>query len=82
MNIEAQKGYALSLLETSAYCHETRQFIEEWLLEEKHPEVLQKAIEKLKDNQLDRVSSGLFCNNTHIRNHIRKILRDEPKTTE
>lgn len=73
MNIEAQKDYALTLLEMSSYDHETRHSIEGWLLAESNPRTLSMAIDKLRDNMLDRVTSGMNYNSTHISNHINKL---------
>jgi hypothetical protein len=74
MNIEGQRDYILSLLEKSAYSHEMRQSIEDWVLTETNPQILHKAIEKLKDNQLDRITSGLNYKESHISQHIKKLI--------
>jgi hypothetical protein len=72
-NIDSQKAYALSLLEMSSYDHEMRHEIEVFILNEKDYEILNRAITKLKDNQLDRITSGLNYNSTHIKEHINKL---------
>jgi replicative DNA helicase len=72
-DIDSQKSYALSLLEMSSYDHEMRHQIEQFILNETNWEVLNRAITKLKDNQLDRITSGLNYNSTHIKEHINKL---------
>lgn len=76
MNIESQIDYALSLIDTSAYPHEIREGIKDFIINETDQSILNAAITKLKDNQLNVITHrGEMRKISDITKHINKITR-------
>ena len=69
------RDYAHSLINNSAYDDETKARIEKFVEDCEDVELLMQAIEKLKDNQLDRIAFGLNYSSKEINKHIKKIIK-------
>jgi hypothetical protein len=69
-----QQEFARKLLYTSTLDHELQERIEYWIDDCEDIELLAKLIAKLKNNQLDPITSGLNYTSKDITEHFKKIL--------
>lgn len=69
-----QQEFARKLLYSSTLDHELQERIEYWIDDCEDIELLAKLIAKLKNNQLDPITSGLNYTSKDITEHFKKIL--------
>ena len=69
-----QQEFARKLLYTSTLDHNLQERIEKWIDDCEDVELLAKLTAKLKDNQLDPITSGLNYTSKDIGEHFKKIL--------
>jgi hypothetical protein len=69
-----QQEFARKLLYSSTLDHELQERIEYWIDDCEDVELLAKLIAKLKNNQLDPITSGLNYTSKDITEHFKKIL--------
>ena len=74
MNNYNQQEFARKLLYSSTLDHNLQERIEYWINNCEDVELLARLIAKLKDNQLDPITSGLNYTSKDITEHFKKIL--------
>ena len=72
------KDFCCSLVKSSCYDHDKQEEIEKWIWECDNKELLLKASEKLKDNQLNKITQGFgFAPITEkeVQKHIKQLIK-------